>query len=165
VEVLDLGPAVRELSGRCPSCHRSFRMHCATAIEGLVREMARRLPLANADEITRGPDAAICPYCGRRAGVAAFLVKAQDEFLEATANWVAALVTFEQLAFIEQTLGQNPYQTFYAMKPVAPERPEPAPNGLRPVPLGCCGGRIDLDPDWCGEIRCPYCAGSTSPPA
>ncbi|MHB8418637.1 MAG: TFIIB-type zinc ribbon-containing protein [Myxococcales bacterium] len=159
--MVDLGLGLRDLWGRrCPSCRRSFRIRPRPReLSGLAREAARRLPHANANEIPEARDFALCPYCGRSAEVASFLTRSQDEFLDAASAWVSALVTFEQLAFVERTIGQNPYQTFYAMRPVAPERPAMARGDLRPVPLGCCGAEIDLDPAWLGEIRCPYCMG------
>ncbi len=161
MEMVDLGLGLRDLWGRrCPACHRSFRIRpLPRELSGLAREAARRLPHVNADEIQGAGDRALCPYCGRTAELAAFLTRAQDEFLDAASAWVTALVAYEQLAFVEQTLGQNPYQTFFAVRPEAPARPGPAAVDLRPVPLGCCGGEIDLDPAWFGEIRCPYCAG------
>jgi len=167
VETVDLGLALRELWGRrCPSCHRSFRIRPRPRqLSGLAREAARRLPHANPSELPERADLALCPYCGRSADVATFLTRAEDEFLDATSAWLAAVVTFEQLAFIERTLGQNPRPTFFVVRPAAPTRPAPAAVDLRPVPLGCCGEEIDLDPAWFGEVRCPYCAGATSPPA
>ncbi len=147
---------------RCPACGRAFRLRPTPgAAAELAGELVRRVPHANAAEIaSEGASAGgcLCPYCGRQGPLELFLGRAQESFFDGAAEWIAAEVRFEQLRLAERTLGQNPYLTFLALPPAPPRLPAPAEvNELSAVPLLCCGGGLEIERGWEGDLHCPYC--------
>ena len=104
-----------------------------------------------------------CLYCGHRAPADAWLTSEQLGHLEMVARAWANHVRYQQLAHVSRTLSQNPRPTFVAVPPE--ELPGPMPpdeEGLRIIPMVCCGEDIQALWDWDAPLFCPRCGARSA---
>ncbi|MFZ5468433.1 MAG: hypothetical protein ACOZIN_03255 [Myxococcota bacterium] len=145
---------------RCPFCQLSFktRPYPSDGVS-MHRLLSQKLVHQNAHEAQGGLTRRACLYCGKTAPPDGWLTPEQRAFLEEVAAAFLRQVQFEQLAYVQRTLGQNPRPTFVQLAP-APTRARampPEPDDLVPVPLLCCGEEAKALPQWRGSVYCPRC--------
>lgn len=156
------------LRKECGSCRRQFKLRHTEADTTLfLRRVSKGLPHANEHEIAIASAPRSCPYCGHRADADAWWTEEHRLCLSKIAASLSEEIRFEQLRYVERTLGQNPYLTFL---PVAPapfhSSMRAEPDDMRVVPLVCCGEEVKVRDTWTGSIHCPYCGieHETEPP-
>jgi len=156
------------LRKECSSCRRQFKLRFTDADNALFqRRVAKGLPHANEHEIATGAAVRICPYCAHHADADAWWTEEHRLWLGKIAASLSEEIRFEQLRYVERTLGQNPYMTFL---PVAPApfhgQMRAEADDMRVVPLVCCGEEVKVRESWAGPIHCPFCGieHETEPP-
>ncbi len=143
----------------CPACDRTFKTRPLPSDAFAVHAfLCNQHSQANEEELHAEVGPLTCLYCGHSAPAHVWLTEDQQEFLRDLAEQLGALVRYEQLAFVERTLRQNPRPTYV---PVPPHplitEMEAEPDDGAATALVCCGAEVKGALKGRDGAFCPAC--------